>query len=144
MFFGTRNSLVYVKIWQNYQKHVFWPFFWPKMAKNPDILAKKQNFRFWHDRGLYICFGTRNSLVYAKIRKNDQKSLFWPFFWSKMAKNPDILAKKQHFQFWHDRDLFICFFGMRNSLVYAKIHINYQKSLFWPFFGQKWPKIPTF
>ena len=36
------------------------------------------------------------------------------------------------------------FFGTRNSLVYVKIRQNYQKQLFWPFFGLKWPKIPTF
>ena len=29
-------------------------------------------------------------------------------------------------------------------MVYAKIRKNDQKLLFWPFFAQKWPKIPTF
>ena len=36
------------------------------------------------------------------------------------------------------------FFWTRNSLVYVKIRQNYQKHVFWPFFGLKWPKILTF
>ena len=85
--------------------------FWPKMAKNLDILAKKQNFRFLHDRGLFICFLGREidwyMLKFVKITRNH---LFGHFL-AKMAKNPDILAKKQNLRFKRDRGLFICFLG---------------------------------
>ena len=60
-----------------------------------------------------------------------------------MAKNADILAKIQNFQFLHDRGLFICFLGREIDwymLKFVKITRNHFFGHFW----QKWPKISTF
>ena len=55
-----------------------------------------------------------------------------------MAKNPDILAKKQNLRFKRDMGLFICFLGREihwYTLKFVKITRNH-------IFGQKWPNCP--
>ena len=110
------------------------------MAKNLDILAKKQIFRFLHDRGLFICFLGREidwyMLKFVKITRNH----FSAIFWQKMAKNADILAKIQNFRFLHDRGLFICFLGREIDwyrLKFVKIIRNHFFSHFLAKNGQK-------
>ena len=67
--------------------------FWPKMAKNPDILAKKQNLRFKRDRGLFICFLGREIHWYMLKFVIIIRNYGFGHFFAKMARNPDILTK---------------------------------------------------
>ena len=136
MFFGTRNSLVYVKIRQNYQKLLFWPFL-AKNSRKSRHFGQKTKFPIltWYG-SIYMVFGTRNSLVYVKICQNYQKLLFWPFFGQKWPKIL-IFWPKNKISDFDMIGVYIYVFGTRNSLVYVKTCQNYQKPLFWPFFGKK-------
>ena len=53
-------------------------------------------------------FGMRNSLVHAKIHKNDQKALFWPTFWPKNNISNFDMTGVYLYVFWDEKLIGIC------------------------------------
>ena len=68
------------------------------------------------------------------------EKILQPFFGRGLHWDPGGHWPKKIVWFLHDRGLFKMFFGMRNSLVHAKIRKNDQKSLFGRWFYQNGQK----
>ena len=131
MFFGIINSLEYIKIHENDQKPLFWPFFgqkWQKISKFWPFLFS----RILTKQGsIYMFFVMINSLECIKLHENDQELFFWAIFdqkWQKMSK----MSKIQPFfsRILTKQWSIYMFFVVINLLEYIKIHENDQKSLF--------------